>query len=114
MQPPARKRCRRDKVQMALAKGDREHAINLVFPRKCRSEALGGTRGKLRQLTNADPVPQMTVRDSVLMRVRPIAAPTLATHLCHTFPEHIRTFVCLVDHANSHSSDRGLVLQECY
>ena len=45
------------------------------------------------------------------MRVRPIAAPTLATHLCHTFSEYVRRFVCIVDHAHSHTSGRGVVLQ---
>ena len=45
-----------------------------------------------------------------LMRLRPNAPPTLATHPCHPFPEHIRRFVCILDHAHSHTSDRGLVL----
>ena len=46
-----------------------------------------------------------------LMRVRPTAAPTLATHLRDTFPEQLQRFVCIVDLANNHTSHRGLVLQ---
>ena len=44
------------------------------------------------------------------MRLRPNAAPTLATHLRHTFPEQLQLFVCIIDHVNSDTSDRWLVV----
>jgi len=43
-------------------------------------------------------------------RVRPKAAATLARHLCDTFPEQSQRFVCIVDHVNSDTSDRWLVV----
>ena len=46
----------------------------------------------------------------LLMRLRPKAAPILATHLPRTFVESRQSFVCVVDHANSNTSDRDLVL----
>ena len=46
-----------------------------------------------------------------LMRLRPNAAPTLATHLCHTLRKQKRTVVYIAaDNASIHASDRGLVL----
>jgi len=42
------------------------------------------------------------------MRLRPKAASTLATHLCDTFPEHVRRLVCIVDHANIHTNMHGM------
>ena len=44
------------------------------------------------------------------LRLKISKVPTLATHLRHVFSEQLQRFVCIVDHANKHTSHRGLVL----